>query len=188
MTTAKDIMHPGADWIPAHETLDRAAQLMRDLDVGALPVADTGERLAGIMTDRDIVVGCVAQGHDPCEGHRGRDCARHPAVDRVVRRRGRRAAGDAGATGSAGCPWSRTNAGRHDQRGRPGTAPSDAQIATWTEMGLRHAADTLAGAPSVPPVAPTRTARRPSYAGGAPGRRVSGPRAYTRQGYGAQYV
>lgn len=65
MTTAKDIMHPGAQWIPAHETLDRAAQLMRNLNVGALPVADENERLCGIITDRDIVVGCVAMGHDP---------------------------------------------------------------------------------------------------------------------------
>ncbi|MET4926129.1 CBS domain-containing protein [Streptomyces sp. PSRA5] len=67
MTTAKDIMHPGADWIPSHETLDRAAQLMRDLDVGALPIADTEERLTGILTDRDIVIGCVAMGHDPAK-------------------------------------------------------------------------------------------------------------------------
>ncbi|GAA4672852.1 hypoxic response protein Hrp1 [Streptomyces chumphonensis] len=65
MTTAKDIMHPGAQWIPAHETLDRAAQLMRELDVGALPVSDADERLCGIITDRDIVVECVARGHDP---------------------------------------------------------------------------------------------------------------------------
>ncbi|MEU9983203.1 CBS domain-containing protein [Streptomyces sp. NPDC050856] len=65
MTTAKDIMHPGAQWLPAHETLDRAARLMRDLDVGALPIADENERLCGILTDRDIVVGCVAEGHDP---------------------------------------------------------------------------------------------------------------------------
>jgi CBS domain-containing protein len=67
MTTAKDIMHPGAQWIPAHETLDRAAQLMRDLDVGALPIADSNERLCGIVTDRDIVVRCVAEGHDPAK-------------------------------------------------------------------------------------------------------------------------
>ncbi|MEV7086726.1 CBS domain-containing protein [Streptomyces sp. NPDC093085] len=67
MTTAKDIMHSGARWIPAHETLDRAAQLMRELDVGALPIADTDERLMGILTDRDIVVGCVARGHDPAK-------------------------------------------------------------------------------------------------------------------------
>ncbi|MEU5277471.1 CBS domain-containing protein [Streptomyces asoensis] len=65
MTTAADIMHRGAQWIPAHETLDRAAQLMRELNVGALPISDENERLCGILTDRDIVVGCVAVGHDP---------------------------------------------------------------------------------------------------------------------------
>ncbi|MBH5335493.1 CBS domain-containing protein [Streptomyces pactum] len=65
MTTAADIMHPGAQWIPRWETLDRAAQVMRDLDVGALPISDENERLCGILTDRDIVVGCVAMGHDP---------------------------------------------------------------------------------------------------------------------------
>ncbi|MEU3982748.1 CBS domain-containing protein [Streptomyces sp. NPDC026672] len=65
MTTAGDIMHRGAQWIPAHETLDRAAQLMRELNVGALPISDENERLCGILTDRDIVVGCVAVGHDP---------------------------------------------------------------------------------------------------------------------------
>ncbi|MFG2130244.1 CBS domain-containing protein [Streptomyces sp. NPDC048751] len=67
MTTARDIMHRGAQWIPAHETLDRAAQLMRDLNVGALPISDQNERLCGILTDRDIVVGCVALGHDPAK-------------------------------------------------------------------------------------------------------------------------
>jgi CBS domain-containing protein len=67
MTTAADIMHSGARWIPAHETLDRAAQLMRDLNVGALPISDEQERLCGILTDRDIVVGCVAMGHDPAK-------------------------------------------------------------------------------------------------------------------------
>lgn len=65
MVTAADIMHPGAQWIPATESLDRAAQLMRRLDVGALPVSDSAERMSGILTDRDIVLGCVAQGRDP---------------------------------------------------------------------------------------------------------------------------
>jgi len=40
---------------------------MRDLDVGALPISDADERLCGILTDRDIVVGCVAMGHDPAK-------------------------------------------------------------------------------------------------------------------------
>ncbi|WP_225822114.1 CBS domain-containing protein [Streptomyces naphthomycinicus] len=67
MTTAADIMHAGAQWIPATETLDRAAQLMARLDVGALPVSGADERMAGIITDRDIVVKCVAKGHDPAK-------------------------------------------------------------------------------------------------------------------------
>ncbi|MEU7602038.1 MULTISPECIES: CBS domain-containing protein [unclassified Streptomyces] len=65
MTTAGEIMHKGAQWIPATETLDRAAQLMSELNVGALPISDSEERLCGILTDRDIVVGCVAKGRDP---------------------------------------------------------------------------------------------------------------------------
>ncbi|MER6138876.1 CBS domain-containing protein [Streptomyces sparsogenes] len=71
MTKAADIMHPGAQWISATETLDRAAQLMRELDVGALPIADENERLCGILTDRDIVVGCVAVGKDPSRTRAG---------------------------------------------------------------------------------------------------------------------
>ena len=67
MTTAGDIMHRGAQWIPAQETLDRAAQLMRELNVGALPIGNQDDRLCGILTDRDIVVGCVAMGRDPAK-------------------------------------------------------------------------------------------------------------------------
>lgn len=78
MTTAADIMHEGAQWIPATETLDRAAQLMRRLDVGALPVSDVDERMCGILTDRDIVVGCVAAGHDPAQVTAGELCKGTP--------------------------------------------------------------------------------------------------------------
>jgi CBS domain-containing protein len=41
-----------------------AARLMRSEDVGSLPVVE-GERLVGIITDRDIVVRVVAEGRDP---------------------------------------------------------------------------------------------------------------------------
>ena len=64
MTTARDIMHPGAQCVGEHESLQRAAQLMRDLDVGALPICGDDNRLKGIITDRDIVTKCVAQGMD----------------------------------------------------------------------------------------------------------------------------
>lgn len=67
MTTAKDLMSAGVRYIPVTETLDRAAQLMRDHDIGALPVTGTDGRLSGIITDRDIVTMCIAKGHDPAE-------------------------------------------------------------------------------------------------------------------------
>jgi CBS domain-containing protein len=77
-TTAADIMNPEAQWIPETETLDRAAQLMRDHDVGALPVGDADERMCGIVTDRDIVVRCVAAGRDPSQVTAGELCEGTP--------------------------------------------------------------------------------------------------------------
>jgi len=65
MTTARDIMHSGATCIGAHDTLERAAVFMRELDVGALPICGHDDRLQGMITDRDIVINCVAAGHDP---------------------------------------------------------------------------------------------------------------------------
>ena len=44
--------------------VDQAAQLMQQLNVGALPVCET-DQLAGILTDRDIVVRAVALGREP---------------------------------------------------------------------------------------------------------------------------
>jgi CBS domain-containing protein len=38
---------------------------MRDLDVGALPICGDDERMHGMITDRDIVTRCIAQGADP---------------------------------------------------------------------------------------------------------------------------
>lgn len=65
MTTARDIMHQGVETISAHETLDVAAKRMRDADIGALAVTDGDGGLQGVLTDRDIVLRCVAAGHDP---------------------------------------------------------------------------------------------------------------------------
>ena len=48
-------------------TLAEAAQMMRDLQVGSLPICGDDNRLHGIITDRDIVVRCIADGHDPNE-------------------------------------------------------------------------------------------------------------------------
>jgi CBS domain-containing protein len=65
MTTARDIMHNGATCIGEHETLQHAAQQMRDLDVGSLPICGDDNSLVGIITDRDIVTKCIARGTDP---------------------------------------------------------------------------------------------------------------------------
>jgi CBS domain-containing protein len=65
MATARDIMHVGVTCIGEHETLQHAAQQMRDLDVGSLPVCGDDDRLLGIITDRDIVTKCIARGVDP---------------------------------------------------------------------------------------------------------------------------
>ncbi|HEU4654502.1 MAG TPA: CBS domain-containing protein [Steroidobacteraceae bacterium] len=43
------------------QTIRQAAQVMAELDVGSLPVED-GDRLIGIITDRDIAIRAVAQG------------------------------------------------------------------------------------------------------------------------------
>lgn len=65
MTTAKEIMHPGAECVTGEQTLADAARIMRERDVGALPICGENQKLLGILTDRDIVLKCVAEGHDP---------------------------------------------------------------------------------------------------------------------------
>ncbi|MEU5883370.1 CBS domain-containing protein [Spirillospora sp. NPDC047279] len=67
MTTARDIMHAGAECINEDESLLSAARKMRDLDVGSLPICGNDDRLHGIITDRDIVVKCVSEGRDPAQ-------------------------------------------------------------------------------------------------------------------------
>jgi CBS domain-containing protein len=57
-------MTQGVVEIPPQTTLREAAEQMRTLDVGVLPVCD-GERIVGILTDRDIALRGVAMGCDP---------------------------------------------------------------------------------------------------------------------------
>lgn len=61
MNQVADAMTRGVRTICPSDTLTQAAQAMTELDIGALPVCD-GERLLGMVTDRDIVVRGVAQG------------------------------------------------------------------------------------------------------------------------------
>ncbi|WP_351227065.1 CBS domain-containing protein [Streptomyces sp. NPDC002133] len=63
--TARDIMTSGVQCVGAHQSLMDAAQMMRDLNVGCLPICGDNNRLTGLITDRDIVVQCCAEGIDP---------------------------------------------------------------------------------------------------------------------------
>jgi CBS domain-containing protein len=65
VATARDIMTGGVQCVGENETLADAARKMRDLDVGSLPICGEDNRLKGMLTDRDIVVKCIAQGGDP---------------------------------------------------------------------------------------------------------------------------
>jgi len=60
----KDVMTHGVECVNPDTTLQEAARKMKDLDVGPLPVCDH-DRLAGMITDRDITVRGVAEGKDP---------------------------------------------------------------------------------------------------------------------------
>lgn len=71
MLTAREIMTPDATCIGERDSLTEAAQKLRELGVGALPICGEDNRLKGMLTDRDIVVGCVAAGKDPNKTHAG---------------------------------------------------------------------------------------------------------------------
>lgn len=65
MTAVREIMTPGVECVSVDESIVDAARRMRDLDVGSLPICGDDGRLAGMITDRDIVVRVLAEGRDP---------------------------------------------------------------------------------------------------------------------------
>jgi CBS domain-containing protein len=56
----KDVMHRGVDWVGPDTPVSELAKLMRDHDIGAIPIGED-DRLIGMVTDRDIVCKGVAQ-------------------------------------------------------------------------------------------------------------------------------
>ncbi|RPI84594.1 MAG: CBS domain-containing protein [Chloroflexi bacterium] len=60
----KDIMTSDPHVVSPNETVSHAAKLMKELNVGSLPVCD-GSRLVGMITDRDITTRSTAQGSNP---------------------------------------------------------------------------------------------------------------------------
>jgi CBS domain-containing protein len=60
----REIMTTDVEVIRPETSVRQAAQKMRSLDVGVLPVCE-GHRLVGIVTDRKITIRATAYGHDP---------------------------------------------------------------------------------------------------------------------------
>jgi CBS domain-containing protein len=63
-TKIADVMTQRPRAVTAQMKVREAARLMDEEDVGSLPVVDEGERLIGIVTDRDVAVRVVGRGLD----------------------------------------------------------------------------------------------------------------------------
>ena len=56
----KDAMHKGVDWVSPDTPVTELAKLMREHDIGAIPIGEN-DRLIGMVTDRDMVCKGLAQ-------------------------------------------------------------------------------------------------------------------------------
>ena len=63
-TKVHEVMTDRPRAVTSETTVSEAAQLMKSDDIGSLPILD-GEQLAGMITDRDIVIRAIAEGKDP---------------------------------------------------------------------------------------------------------------------------
>jgi CBS domain-containing protein len=63
-TAVADVMTRQVVYLPGETTLDEAAQVMRDQGIGDVVVTH-GPTMAGLVTDRDIVVRALAEGLSP---------------------------------------------------------------------------------------------------------------------------
>ena len=60
----RDVMTENPRTVTAGSTVAEAARVMRDEDAGIVPIVE-GEKLKGVVTDRDIAIQVVAAGKDP---------------------------------------------------------------------------------------------------------------------------
>ncbi len=68
----KEVMHKGVDWVSPDTPITELAKLMREHDIGAIPIGEN-DHLIGIVTDRDIVCQGVAQDGFDARGATARD-------------------------------------------------------------------------------------------------------------------
>ncbi len=90
MQTIRDVMTPDVQCISPEESVRRAAQMMDEYNVGSIPVVD-GDKLVGMITDRDITVRSTAAGQAPESTRVGdvmstdvRTCYSNQTVDEVL--------------------------------------------------------------------------------------------------------
>ncbi len=63
--TCQDVMTPQPVCCDPNDSVQRAAEIMKDLNIGAVPVCDALKRVVGILTDRDLTLKILAEGRDP---------------------------------------------------------------------------------------------------------------------------
>jgi len=68
---ARDIMSDDCTCIGENDSVLDAAKLLKEKDVGAVPICGEDDRLKGMLTDRDIVVKVLAEGKDPADTKAG---------------------------------------------------------------------------------------------------------------------
>ncbi|MBT2515247.1 CBS domain-containing protein [Arthrobacter sp. ISL-30] len=64
MSVVREFMTTNAQCVKEDQTLQDAAVMMRDLDCGSLPICGNDGKLHGFITDRDIVLKCIAEGRE----------------------------------------------------------------------------------------------------------------------------
>ena len=90
MQTIRDVMTPDVQFVSPVDSVRRAAQMMDEFNVGAIPVCD-GDKLVGMITDRDITIRSTATGQAPESTRVGdvmstdvRTCYSSQSVDEVL--------------------------------------------------------------------------------------------------------
>ncbi len=61
----RDVMKKKVHVCHENDTVERCAQIMRDRNIGFLPVVDAEGLVCGLVTDRDLAVRILAEGRDP---------------------------------------------------------------------------------------------------------------------------
>ena len=78
----REIMTLDVEVVDSKAVLKEAAAKMKHLDVGVMPVCD-GEKLKGMLTDRDITVRATAEGRNPSKTKVSKSC---PLIWRIASR------------------------------------------------------------------------------------------------------